>query len=169
MGDWDRGVKSPNIRGFYRKSPIWRSKVQVFEGQLSGRVPPPLAFGTFWSPLARSPKKDSVQPNIACCRFSSVWLSLIYVGVSEAGSATTVSAIDVRIDNVGSRRNFHIGFLHCVSTLASQLRPSFPISFGDIGGRYSIPCQFPIVDRGTVAATLFATTVSWECFSDPWP
>ena len=54
------GVKSPKIRGgvkmltfqgplkfdpflqsFYRKSPIWGSKVQVFEGQLSGRVPPP--------------------------------------------------------------------------------------------------------------------------------
>ena len=60
------GFKSPKIRGgenfefpgapeidpflqsFSRKSPIWRSKVQVFEGQLSGRVPTPLlAFGTF--------------------------------------------------------------------------------------------------------------------------
>ena len=55
----DRGVKSLKIRGgwkfefpgaseidpflqrFYRKSSIWESKVQVFEGQLSGRVPPP--------------------------------------------------------------------------------------------------------------------------------
>ena len=70
------GVKSPKIRGggwkfwifrgpwiwpfsterFYRKSPIWGSKVQVFEGQLSGRVPPPLAFGTFWPPLSRFPR-----------------------------------------------------------------------------------------------------------------
>ena len=53
------GVKSPKIRRgvkilnvefpqidcflqrFFRTSPIWGSKVQVFEGQLSGRVPPP--------------------------------------------------------------------------------------------------------------------------------
>ena len=32
---------TPFLQSFYRKSPIWRSKVQVFEGQLSGRVPPP--------------------------------------------------------------------------------------------------------------------------------
>ena len=61
------GVKSPKIRGgggvnleipgvpeidpflqrFYRKSPTWGSKVQVFEGQLSVRIPPPPAPGTF--------------------------------------------------------------------------------------------------------------------------
>ena len=31
----------PFLQRFHRKSPIWGSKVQVFEGQLSGRVPPP--------------------------------------------------------------------------------------------------------------------------------
>ena len=31
----------PSLQRFYRKSPIWGPKVQVFEGQLSGRFPPP--------------------------------------------------------------------------------------------------------------------------------
>ena len=37
----------PFLQRFYRQSPISGSKVQVLEGQLSGRVSPPLAFGTF--------------------------------------------------------------------------------------------------------------------------
>ena len=32
---------TPFCRDFFRNSPIWGSKVQVFAGQLSGRVPPP--------------------------------------------------------------------------------------------------------------------------------
>ena len=41
----------PFLQRFYRKSSIWGPKVQVIEGQLSGRVPPPpLAFVTFWPP-----------------------------------------------------------------------------------------------------------------------
>ena len=33
------------------------------------------------------------------------------VGVSETGSAKTVSVIDIRIDDAGSILKFHIGFL----------------------------------------------------------
>ena len=66
FGDWDRGVKSPKIRGggenfefsgvpefepflqkFYRISSIWGSKYPSFPRTTFGRVPPPLAFGTF--------------------------------------------------------------------------------------------------------------------------
>ena len=32
------------LQGFSGKSSIWESKVQLFKGQLSRRVPPPLAF-----------------------------------------------------------------------------------------------------------------------------
>ena len=39
----------PFLQSFYRKSSIWGSKVQAWQGQLSGRIPP-LAFGTFWPP-----------------------------------------------------------------------------------------------------------------------
>ena len=40
----------PFLQRFHRKCSIWESKVQAFQGQLSGRAPPPLPFGTFWPP-----------------------------------------------------------------------------------------------------------------------
>ena len=55
------------------------------------------------------------------------------MGVSETGSA-----IDVRIDDAGSILNFRIGFSLWFSAVVSQLRPSCPIGFGGIGGRYWI-------------------------------
>ena len=58
------------------------------------------------------------------------------IGVSETGSAKTGSAIDVRIDDAGSILIFRIGFSLRFSVVASQLRPSCPIGFGGIGGRY---------------------------------
>ena len=45
----------PFLQRFYRKSPIWRSKVQVFGRQLSGRVPPPSSVQYVLTPLSRSP------------------------------------------------------------------------------------------------------------------
>ena len=60
------------------------------------------------------------------------------IGVSETGSAKTGSTIDVRIDDAGSILNFRIGFSLWLSAVVSQLRPSCPIGFEGIGGRYWI-------------------------------
>ena len=64
----ETGVKSPKIIGcenfefsgvpefdpflqrFSRKASIWGSKVQTFQGQLSGRVPPPLERSVLFDP-----------------------------------------------------------------------------------------------------------------------
>ena len=80
IGDREREVKSPKMSGgggwtfwissqvsltltpfpqrFYRKSLIWRSKVQVFEGQLSEWVPPRLTLGTFLPPPPSIPVSE---------------------------------------------------------------------------------------------------------------
>ena len=77
------------------------------------------------------------------------------------GSTKTVSAINVRTDDVGSILNLCIGFSLCLSALANQMRLSFPLALE--ASRWSdteFLYRVPIVDRGTIAAPLFATTVS---------
>ena len=53
--------------------------------------------------------------------------------VLETGSAKTVSAIDVRIDDMGCMLNLRICFSPRFSALASQLRPRFLTGLGGIG------------------------------------
>ena len=52
-------------------------KVQVFEGQLSGRVPPPLAFGTFW------PTHIPVFPKIALTNTRCTWTIQIAICLND--------------------------------------------------------------------------------------
>ena len=73
VGDWDRGGQisekleelsrvpefDPFLQRFQRKPPIWGSKVQAFQGQLSGRVPPPSSDLT--PPI---PVSEKVAPKI---------------------------------------------------------------------------------------------------------
>ena len=52
---------------------------------------------------------------------------------------------------------FRMGFSLCFSTIASQLRPRLVVGFRGIqaiGAEFLY--QFPAVDRGTIAAPLFA-------------
>ena len=79
---------------------------------------------------------------------------------SETGSAKLVSAIDVRIDDAGSILKFRIGFSLWFSAVASQLRPIL-VGFGAIQAiDADFPYRVPTVDRGTIAAPLFAAPVS---------
>ena len=66
------------------------------------------------------------------------------IELSETRSIKTVSALDVPIDD-GVDTDFPYRFFSFrLSTLAIQLRPSFPIGFGAIGGRYliSVPASY---------------------------
>ena len=66
-----------------------------------------------------------------------------YKGVLETGSAKTGSAIDVNIDDAGSILNFRTGFSLWFSAVMSQLRPSCPLGFGGIGGRFGTHLRTP--------------------------
>ena len=74
----------PLLQRFYGKWLFWGSKVQVFEGQLSGRVPPPLAFGApglrvrtpFGKKLQEtSPKSgDALNQRASSTKKGNLWL-----------------------------------------------------------------------------------------------
>ena len=75
--------------------------------------------------------------------------TMLLIKVSETGSAKTGSAIDVRIDDAGSTLKFHITFSPWFSAMASQLRPSLVVGFGEIEAiDAECPYRVPIVDRG---------------------
>ena len=83
------------------------------------------------------------------------------LGVSETGSAKTGSAIDVRIDDVGSILKFRIGFSPGFSAVVSHLRLSSLVGFGGIEAvDTEFPYRVPIVDRGAIAVPLFADPIS---------
>ena len=66
----------PFLQRFYRKSSVWASKVQVFEGQLSGRVPsspPSVRYVLPPPPLSRSPSLVTSN-SLGIARFTS-WVA----------------------------------------------------------------------------------------------
>ena len=76
------------------------------------------------------------------------------IGVSEIASAKMASAISVRIDDAGSILKFRIGFL-----FGENSAWFLPVHVAR-GVDTEFPYRVRIVDRGLIAATLFADTVS---------
>ena len=72
-----------------------------------------------------------------------------------------MSTIDVRIDDVVSMLNLRIGFLSESSALASQLRLNFGFGLASLWEvDIEIPYPIPVVDRGTITATVAPTTIA---------
>ena len=81
-------------------------------------------------------------------------MKMMMIGVSEMAFAKTASAIDVRIDDVGSILKFRIGFAfgeNSAGFCQSVWLPESLLNFR-IGSASSI--------GGLIAATLFADTIS---------
>ena len=76
------------------------------------------------------------------------------IGVSEIASAKTASAIDVRIDNVGSILKFRIGFPFGENSAGFYKSVWLP------GSILNFSIAFVSSIGGLIAATLFADTVS---------